>query len=606
MKTSFSQKFRYWFDTQMSKGTKALIKILIFVTLLSVVILSIIAIALGYSEENGGIDMFWQSFATIINAWWPDYESDSLGYLIVMAVGAIIGLLITSILIGIFAAAIEEKVSGLKEGKSKVLEKGHTVILGFVPGEYTLLKQLILAAGKEKRCIVIGAGMDTEEMKELVEDNVDVPKNIKLVFRKTDIFDPVSLENVSLETCRNVLITPMNDKDTAKALFAVSSIINRIDDDSIRVDALITKSRYEFPETFSKKHNVSTVQMHNVIARMIAHSCTQAGLSDTFREVFGFEGNEFHTTFLPQTEGMSFSEASSKMDAAVPIGIIREGKALLNPAADTVINKDDEWIVFSEEANSAKLVDKQECKVLNAVYNPNLTKEKVAIVGYNSSFAKIIRELPENVSDVIVAGVRKDEYDMVRAMDNVRESIAVSIFEKSLATEETLLEYAKMADHVVLLSDYDKDEDDSDLDIMFYIMKFRDLRARYDLSFNITAEMCKKSNQNLMLGDEHFDYVVASNMSSIFLAQLSENPNLADVFKEILSSKGNELYLKKAEEFGLFGDYSTAQLRSFALANRYIFVGYLKEKDYISKFNPGLNENIHLEKGDSLIVLGEN
>lgn len=218
MKTSFAQRFRYWFDTQMSKGTKALIKILIFVTLLSVVVLSVIAIALGYSEESGGIDMFWQSFATIINAWWPDYVSDSLGYLIVMAVGAIIGLLITSVLIGIFSTAMEEKITGLKEGRSKVVEKGHTVILGFVPGEYTLIKQLILAAGREKRCIVIGADMDTEEMKELVEDNVDVPKNIKLVFRKTDIFDPVSLGNVSLETCRNVLIAPMNDKDTAKAL----------------------------------------------------------------------------------------------------------------------------------------------------------------------------------------------------------------------------------------------------------------------------------------------------------------------------------------------------------------------------------------------------
>lgn len=606
MKASFSERFRYWFDTQMSKGTKALIKILVIATLLAVVVLSVIAIALGYSEENFGLDIFWQSFSTIINACWPDYEADSLGYLIVMAVGAVIGLLVTSILIGIISAAIEEKVSSLKDGKSKILETGHTVILGFIPGEYTLLNQLILSTGKERRCIVIGADMDTEEMKDLVYDNVEVPKNVKLVFRNTDIFDPVSLEKVSLGSCRNVIINPMGDKETAKALLAVSAIINNVDNDKIRVDALIGKSKYEFPETFSQKHNVSTIQMHSVIARMIAHSCTQAGLSDTFREIFSFEGNEFHTVIMPEAEGLSFSALASKMDDAVPAGFVREGQTFLNPAPEILLKKDDKIIVFSEEADSAKFVDAPECKVLDTVYTPKITSEKVAIVGYNSSFARIIRELPDNVSEVIVAGARRDEYDAINAMDSVRETIKVSIYEKNLGVEENLLEYAKLADHVVLLSDYDKQEDDSDLDVMFYIMRFRDIRARFGLDFNITAEMGKKSNQNLMMNDEHFDYVVASNMSSIFLAQLSENPDLVDVFKEILSSKGNELYLKKASEFGFFGDYTTAQLRSFALAQRYVFMGYLKNGAFISRFNPKLNETIHLEKDDSLIVIGEN
>ena len=41
---------------------------------------------------------------------------------------------------------------------------------------------------------------------------------------------------------------------------------------------------------------------------MIAHACTQPGLSETFKEVFNFEGSDFYLISLPGTEGLSFRE----------------------------------------------------------------------------------------------------------------------------------------------------------------------------------------------------------------------------------------------------------------------------------------------------------
>ena len=169
MKHSFKERFAYWFDTQMSKGSMGLIKLLAVVSVFAIMLITVLLVAFGYSEADMlGMDVFWDSFATVINAWLPFYEDGGgeLGYLIIMSIAAIIGLLITSVLIGIISNAIEEHIDGLKDGKSMVLEKDHIVILGFIPGEYTLIKQVVLAASDKKRTIVIGSEVSSEEMRD--------------------------------------------------------------------------------------------------------------------------------------------------------------------------------------------------------------------------------------------------------------------------------------------------------------------------------------------------------------------------------------------------------------------------------------------------------
>ena len=112
----------------------------------------------------------------------------SIGYLVIMAIAAIIGLLITSVLIGIFTTAIEEYVEGLKESKSTVLEKDHIIILGFTPGEYTLIKQVVLAAGTKKRTIVIGSDTSSEEMREAEPQAVHAKDTERVVVRMMLIY----------------------------------------------------------------------------------------------------------------------------------------------------------------------------------------------------------------------------------------------------------------------------------------------------------------------------------------------------------------------------------------------------------------------------------
>ena len=143
------------------------------------------------------------------------------------------------------------------------------------------------------------------------------------------------------------------------------------------------------------------------------------------------------------------------------------------------------------------------------------------------------------------------------------------------------------------------------MDSIFLILNLRDLRTTYHLRFNITAEMRREKNQSLVNGDDGTDFIVASNMSSLFLAQLAEGPKLIDAFEELLSNEGNELYLKTPENLNCKGTLSVLELRYRLYNQGYIFLGIMK-KDGTYLFNPDLDLKLDVAGSDRLIVLSEN
>ena len=161
-----------------------------------------------------------------------------------------------------------------------------------------------------------------------------------------------------------------------------------------------------------------------------------------------------------------------------------------------------------------------------------------------------------------------------------------------------------MAQHIVILSDHDGDPEKADMDAVFLLLNLRDIRKRFGLSFNITMEMQKEHNQKLVGSGDHTDFLVASSMSSLILSQISESPELMDVFRELLSNEGNELYLKNAGSMGLTGSFTVRELRHAMYENNCVMLGCLDSEKH-GRFNLPLEETVELSEDDELIVLGE-
>lgn len=601
-------RFRYWFDNRMTKGAFGLIRVLIAVSILIAVLIAALIIVLKFSEEGEEASTFWDSLATVLNAEMPYFEDGTLGYLILMSLVAIVGVLFTSVLIGIITSAIEEKIDTLKRGNSLVLEKGHVVVLGFYPGEYTLLNQLILAAEGKPDCVIVADNVDREEMEQGIEENLDVPKNFRIVCRTADITDPASLEKCSLETCRTVIVSPTDDMRTIKAVLAVSTLLGSKGVHGISVNAIISRNEYRFPTYLAEANNICTLQTNDILAKMIAHSCTQTGLSETFREVFNFEGSEFYLANLPEIEGITFADLMLRINNAVPIGVFRNGKVNINPSGAYLLRGDDRVLVFSEESRSVQLVDSPigegEDVEIN-LSNADDTAE-IVFIGHNESLSTILRELPENVTNVYLGkwGLSEESQKEFEQVASERE-FTLEYYQGNPHTERVLYKLAQMAEHIVVLSDHNRDAEEADMDGIFLLLNLRDLRARYKLNFNITVELQKEHNQKLAGHGDHTDFLVASSMASLILAQLAECPELLSVFNELLTNEGNELYLKRVDLLGLTGKHKVRDLRRILLKYGFIMLGHL-DSNKISRFNLPLDEELMLFEEDNLIVISQN
>lgn len=602
---SLRERFRYWFDNRMTGGSLGFIRFLIAASLLLALFMAALIILLGFSEEGETVSVLWDSVATVINAWMPSFEDGSPGYLILMSLTAIAGLLFTSVFIGIITSAIEEKIDSLKRGNSLVLEQDHIVVLGFSPGEYTLLSQLILAAAGKPACVVLAEDMDRADMEDDLHENLELPENFRIVCRTVDITDPASLEKCSVETCRTVIVSPADDMKTIKAILAVSALLEDKGAPEISVNAIISKNEHRFPPSIAETNNISTLQTSSILAKMIAHSCTQTGLSEAFREIFNFEGSEFYLIDLPGIGSLTFEDLSLRLDGASPAGIYRDGAMQLNPPFDLALREDDRVLVFSEESCSAKLLEAPASLPALPEITRNVSEKETGtvIIGTNETLPTILAELPENVSEVFLAGTHDEDRTTLEKAARKR-SIHLQYCEGNPHDEEVLLALARLTSHIVVLGDHTMDPEEADMETILTLLNLRDIRKRYDLSFNITVEMQLEHNQRLVGRGDHTDFLVASSMSSLILAQLAESPELLSVFREILSNKGSELYLKNVGRLGLAGTHTVGSLRQVMLRHGCILLGDLDREKY-STFNRPLSDTITLSEEDCLIVLGE-
>ena len=611
-KTTWKEKLLYWLDSKMLGGSLGLMKLLLIVTVVTALIVTLIMQATGIIIL-GEYDTFgarlYSSFSAIINSFIPYYSDGDVAYRAAMSFNAVYGIFVTSMLIGIIATGIQSKIESLKKGNVPVMEENHILVLGFEPGEYTLIQELVYGADKRPCCIVVVGEIDREEMEDGIRNNVKCPKNVRILCRSINVLDPDELARCSLDTCRTVLISPADVDRTVQTLLAVTRIFHDVPERKMRAIAILSQNDYRIPAVLTEKYGVILLHTEGTIARIMAHSCTQPGLSKTILEMFHFDGSEMHIISLPGTEGLTFEELLCRVDDAFPIGICKGEDIYLNPEPSMKMEAGDRLLVFCEESDSAKFLSAPELPPMEPIppYQGAQKSGRLVIIGCNDFLPTILFELPENVASVTLANVEECFRDEALQAAARRETpLDVAFFEGDVTELSNMEELLKNAEHVVLLADHDQPKDKADVQNIFTVMTLRDIRDRLRLNFNITAEMLRENKQKLLIPDNDTEFVVSSNMSSLFLAQLSETPELVKVFNELLTNEGNEIYLKTAEEMHCVGTRSVLELRRRLIPQRYVMIGYMDAETFQCSFELSLGDSVTLKPDDKLIVIGEN
>ena len=170
MKISLKDRIEYRLQNILARGTWALLSFLGIITVTFIFFTALIIKVTPEGASESFINLLWISLMRALDPGTMGGDEGSWGFLLSLLFITIIGIFILSVLIGIITTGIENAIESLRKGRSMVLEKNHTLLLGWNNRIMSVISELIISNNQYngKFSIVILAPKDKVEM----EDNI--------------------------------------------------------------------------------------------------------------------------------------------------------------------------------------------------------------------------------------------------------------------------------------------------------------------------------------------------------------------------------------------------------------------------------------------------
>ena len=616
---NFFAVLRYRFDNLMSKGLLSLIGLLTLVTAVFVLLMTVLVMLFSsYPVQGESVgEMIWFSLmhaldpGTVVGA-------EGLAYRAIMLITTFGGLVFLAGLIGIVSGAFDTKVEELRKGRSRVIESDHTLILGWNSRVFSLVKEISLAnLSRKKASIVILAPGDKVEMEDAIKEQVGRIGKTRVIVRSGDPMSLADLEIASHATARSIIILAADEAENAdlvtmKTALALVNNSNRPEQQYHIVAELQELENLERAQLVSAKE-VKWILAGDVMSRIMVQTSRQSGLSQIFLDLLDFDGDEIYFTQRSQLVGKSYLQAQHEFSNATLIGVLRDGDLALNPARTMKIKEGDQLIVIAPDDSLIRTSDSYAFDKA-AISNSKIAApkpEKALILGQNENLPVILSELEQYVAKGSSVTLVSDQPKMTLAPS---EKLKVA-FVSGDPTSRAVLDKVKVQsfDHIVVLANRDLSAEESDAITLITLLQLRAIAKTSGKSFNIVTEMLDDRNRQLAESTEADDFIVSDQLIGLMMSQISENPDLADVFGYLFSSEGSEISLHPASWYVKLGETVDMHVLIEAAAKRgETAIGYRKadlessqQNSYGVALNPEKVRRFKLVEGDKVIVLAE-
>ena len=575
MKPSFRQRLRYHFDNLMSRGSPAMIGMLFVMSLAIVLVAGAVISLAGFTQDGGNTLSFneatWESLMRTLDSGTMGGD-EGTGFRAVMLFVTLGGIFIVSALIGVLNNAIEGQMERLRKGRSRVLESNHSVVLGWSAQIFTILDELMTANENQSRArIVVLAEKDKVEMEDEIRDRVKVLGKTRIICRSGNPIDPNDLEIVSPHTAKSIIVLPPedNDPDTAviKTVLAITNSPHRYKKPYHIVTQIRKAENISIIRIVGENDNVQIVFTEEIIARVVAQTSRQSGLSVVYTELMNFGGDEIYFKNETELAGKTYGEALLMYEDSSVLGLRKKnGSIVLSPNMDTRIENGDQIIALSEDDDTIQLsmygtslsTDSNlipvNAKVVRSSHQRQKPHpEKCLILGWNRSGAIIVRELdnyvPKGSSLTIVADIYGIEKQL--KAQGIKLKNQKLIVQDGDTADRALLNALKVEEynHVIVLAYSTLEPQEADAKTLVTLLHLRDMAGHDATPFSIVSEMLDIRNRELAEVTQVDDFIVSEHLVSLMLAQLSENAELYDVFENIFDPEGSEIYLKPISDY---------------------------------------------------------
>ncbi|MGW4470000.1 CASTOR/POLLUX-related putative ion channel [Nonomuraea sp. NPDC004354] len=600
------ERLRYWFDSTMSKGTPALIGWLAVASALLVAVVTLAAWP--FADGLSPWRVAWMGLLRTLDPGTMGGDDGNWFFVFMMLVVTLGGIFIVSALVGVLSAGLDTKLDELRKGRSRVVEREHTVVLGWSEEIFAVVSELVKAKKSERRPVIaVLADRDKVEMEEELRARLGEIGRTRLVVRSGDPAEPSSLALVSPDAARSILILSSDDAELVKTLLALGS--RRRTASGPSVVAAVTDSGNLTAARIAAGPHAEVVDSQNLAARLVVQSCRQSGLSAVYTELLDFDGDEIYMWTERMLVGRMYGEALFAFDTATVVGLrLGGGRVVLNPRSDTVIGEGDQLILIAADDSEIRLATAPPAVLPNTIGLPPVPQAEPArtlILGDNRRRRRILRELGHHLlpgSEIHLVGPVAEDVPLPR-------DVLVTAKQGDITDRATLEALNPgIYDQVIVLSCDAYEPQKADARTMVTLLHLRDM----DTGAAIVSEMNDERNRLLAQVAEADDFVVGGRLVSMLLAQLAENRHLGQVFDALLEHDGPDIYLEPAENYITLGASSTfATVIEAARRRGETALGYRLSSDsataprYGVRLNPPKSEHLAFRPGDQVVVVAD-
>ena len=621
----FLKKFRYFIDKSLARSFLYVCYLLAFLVFVTVASITAIDIYFGEGEWSD----FWFIFAnyffeSLIGEGTKD-NSLFINVLLNLFV-TLIGLFVSSIVIGIIVTAITERIENIRQGNSSIEESNHQLILGWSSGITLVFREFLLANENQKDTnIVFMDNINPVEANQRIISQFPNKKDYQRIIPKQGrISDRKHLENVNVDLARSIFINHEDDMESIKAIAAIVNNPNRKKDKYNIVTKMNTKENYELAKIIGGDET-KVLFFGDMLARVGAQSCLQSGLAHVYLDLVNFDGDEIYFQKEPTLVGKNYGDAVLSYDTSCVVGIERDGNVIVNPKANEKIMDNDSIIAISMDDDTVikdgKDIPPAKNRIANKV-NTNNKIENIFIFGHSegdlSKLKVICSHLIKYIDDgssICLVNEDKNSLDLIEEI-RADKNIKISFIEGNFRSREFLENMQmKSGSKVLILSSFNgvNDIDSCDAQTLFTLINLRDIEKRENKNFVLTTELINSNNAEIFASDMDDDYLYSEDIVQSMLVQISENPSLNKFFDDLASPEGSEIYFKPISDYVDISepiDFYT--ICKSALDKGQTALGYqiadnehLKELDSGIVINPVKSEEKLFNSEDMLIVFAD-
>ncbi|MEM7434819.1 MAG: hypothetical protein AAF436_06670 [Myxococcota bacterium] len=646
-RATIRERFNYRFERFLARGGISIFAFLVILFIGSLVVaVALRALILVFAPE---FDLF-QAFSD--HVWVTFLEMTDPGNMardtgsptavkIATVVSGFLGVVIFSMLIAFITTTLEDTLAEFRKGRGKVIERGHTLILGWNERVVGILSELVLANESERDAsVVILADADKDRMNDEIVKALPDTKTTRVIISQGNPVSLSELTRVGAPDARSVIVLAncgemasdaekgVSDTRAIKVIMAL--IAAQGGANQLPIVAEIFQQEMRQLATIFRDDNIITLDSWEIMGKLFVQTALTSGLEMVYNEILSFAGAEvyFHRA---DWRGVKFGDLALHLRDGVPLGILDgEGTLSLRPPADQALANTDQALILAEDDSTIAFSKDALYRTRDFPYTHRRLDEarrRVLVLGWHEIGDIIVSESSDYLADGSVFDIMQSSPSLemgahVTELGSRFPSLQIRLHEGDPMSYDELLQINPFSyDNVVILSQTtgatSPEQVDSDtLMILLLLRKIADERGHRaeERATKIITQVLNAENQALIVQTDVDDFIISNKLITMILAQLSEQPAIKLFYDDIFQEDGSEIYVKPAPLYfeSLPLTLSFVDIMGQAAKRGEICLGIRRGKlrrDAAANFGVRLNlrkdEQVEIAEDDFLVVLAE-